>query len=333
MSIGAGHAEPLQHPRRQVGDGRHVLRGLGREADHEVALEIRHAVLPDEIARREQLLVADHLAHDGAESLGAGLGAALVLARSSSRAVERLAWTADAIAGGDLRARVGPVADGGPELSSLAATVDRMAERLERSTAREREIEERRRDLITAVSHDLRTPLANLRAMIESIDDGVVEDAPTIRRYAAEMRRSVASLVGLVDDLFELARIDAGVLTLELSDLALGPLVDSCLRGLEAEAAARHVTLRAELNGVEQRVRAEPEKVERVLYNLLANALRHTPSDGSVRARSTSCSVSVLSPSSDQRACNRASVCSRPAPSRFLSNVRKSGTAARSWRS
>jgi signal transduction histidine kinase len=86
----------------------------------------------------------------------------------------------------------------------------------------------------------------------------------------------------LVDDLFELARIDAGVLNLEIVDAPLPRLVESCLRGLEAEAHARNVALEARIGGSIPAVRCAPGKVERVLFNLLTNALRHTPSDGSV---------------------------------------------------
>jgi signal transduction histidine kinase len=96
------------------------------------------------------------------------------------------------------------------------------------------------------------------------------------------MREQVRALSGLVDDLFELARIDAGLLTLEIREAPLSGLVESCLRGLEAEARARHVTLEARFDDGSPAVRCAPDKVERVLFNLLTNALRHTPSDGAV---------------------------------------------------
>ena len=86
----------------------------------------------------------------------------------------------------------------------------------------------------------------------------------------------------LVDDLFELARIDAGALTLELHDAQLGELVSSCLRALDAEARARNIRLAARLDPADPTVRIAPEKIERVLLNLLTNAVRHTPSDGAV---------------------------------------------------
>jgi signal transduction histidine kinase len=95
------------------------------------------------------------------------------------------------------------------------------------------------------------------------------------------MHEQVLTLARLVEDLFELARIDSGVLTLELGEAELAGLVESCIRGLQAEAHSRHVLMESRvMNGA--RAHCEPAKIERVLYNLLTNALRHTPSDGSV---------------------------------------------------
>ena len=137
-----------------------------------------------------------------------------------------------------------------------------------------------RRQLVAWASHDLRTPLASMQAMLEALEDGLVEP----EQYLLVASRAGAHPVAIVDDLFELARIDAGVLTLELAEAQLDPLVEACLRGLEPEARARHITLDADVNGSPP-VLCAPEKVERVLYNLLANALRHTPTDGSVAVR------------------------------------------------
>jgi signal transduction histidine kinase len=113
--------------------------------------------------------------------------------------------------------------------------------------------------------------------MLEALEDGLAETD----RYLPAMREQVRILGMLIDDLFELARIDAGVLTLELHESPLSPVVESCLRGLEAEAEARHVRLEARIDGAVA-ARCAPEQVERVLFNLLTNALRHTPTDGSV---------------------------------------------------
>jgi signal transduction histidine kinase len=135
-----------------------------------------------------------------------------------------------------------------------------------------------RRQLVAWASHDLRTPLASMTAMIEAIDDGLA--AP--EEYLSALHDQVRQLTALVDDLFELARIDAGDLTLELAETALDGIVETCLQGLTAQARARHIHLHADLDQALPTVRCTPEKVERVLFNLLMNALRHTPNDGSI---------------------------------------------------
>jgi signal transduction histidine kinase len=198
----------------------------------------------------------------------AALGAAFLLGGSILGSIERVRGASSALARGDLAARA---PEGGPaELAELAASFNEMAARVE-------ELFDARRQLVAWASHDLRTPLASMQAMLEALEDGL---APP-ERYLPAMREQVRALGLLVDDLFELARIDAGVLTLELHEAPLSALVQSCLRGLEAEARARHVALHAHIDG-DPPVVCAPDKVERVLFNLITNALRHTPSDGSV---------------------------------------------------
>ena len=204
-----------------------------------------------------------------AASSTAALGAALLVARSIHAAIERVRAASGAVARGDLSARVPE--DGPAEVAELAAAFNEMAANVER-------LFDARRELVAWASHDLRTPLANMQAMLEALEDGLAEP----ERYLPALRDQAHTLARLVDDLFELARIDAGALTLELRDAPLAPLVRSCVRGLEAEARARRVTLAAETAGSDPDVRCAPDKVERVLSNLLTNALRHTPSDGAV---------------------------------------------------
>jgi signal transduction histidine kinase len=203
-----------------------------------------------------------------AGSATAALVAALLVGRSISAGLSRLARVSAALSRGDLTARAG---DHGPaELRALAATFDEMAASLER-------LFDARRELVAWASHDLRTPLANMQAMLEAVEDGLADP----EEYLPALRDQVRALSSLTDDLFELARIDSGALTLELREAELAGLVHACLRGVEAEARARHVTLEARV-GDSVTARCAPDKVERVLHNLLANALRHTPSDGSV---------------------------------------------------
>lgn len=213
-------------------------------------------------------------------SIGAGVGSALAVARTSASAIDRLAQAARALGHGDLEARVGEL-NAGPELDTLARTLDEMAERLREAQKRERRVEAIRRDLITTVSHDLRTPLASLRAMVEAIDEGVVDDAPSLRHYAAEMRRSVNQVVGMVDDLFELAQIDAGAIEAETRRAPLEEVVRSAVAAVELQAEEKGLALVTDLNGTEDAT-CSP-RMARVLQNLLANAIRHTPADGTIR--------------------------------------------------
>lgn len=197
--------------------------------------------------------------------------AGLVLARSISRSVERVRDASAQVAAGDLSVRA---PESGPaEVADLAASFNEMAASLER-------LFDARRELVAWASHDLRTPLANMQAMLEALEDGLV----TAGAATPVLREQVALLTSLVDDLFELARIDAGALTLELRDALLEPVVGSCLRGVEADARRRGIGLAATV-AEDVSARCAPEKVERVLFNLLTNALRHTPSDGSVAVR------------------------------------------------
>jgi len=204
-----------------------------------------------------------------AASASAAVAAALLLGRSIARRIERLETSASTLAGGDLGARAettGPV-----ELARLGGSFNQMAASLE-------QLFDARRQLVASASHDLRTPVAAIQAMLEAIEDGLVD----AEDYLPALREQAQTLAGLVDDLFELARIDAGALTLELRRIPVGELIQSCVRGLEAEARARNVHLEARLDERLPEVRCAPEQVQRVLYNLVANALRHTPSDGAV---------------------------------------------------
>ncbi|HSJ51460.1 MAG TPA: HAMP domain-containing sensor histidine kinase [Actinomycetota bacterium] len=213
-------------------------------------------------------------------SVGAGVGAGVVAARTSARAVRHLAMTARSLGDGDLDARAGQL-QAGPELDRLAATLDDMAARLQLALERERAAESTRRDLITAVSHDLRTPLASLRAMVEAVHDGVIDDPATYRRYAVEMKRSVNQLVTLIDDLFELAQVEAGAIEAETERARLDEVVRAAIAAVRLQAEEKGLALETNLDGSDD-VPCSP-RLTRVLQGLLVNAVRHTPADGTVR--------------------------------------------------
>jgi signal transduction histidine kinase len=175
-----------------------------------------------------------------------------------------------------------------------AALAAALAVRLAMEERSRREIEAARRQLVAAASHDLRTPLASLRLLVESIDDGVAT-GETRDRYLKEIRTHVGVLSDLIDDLFELSRIEAGDISWTMRQVKLRELIGDTVAAMRAPAAERGVSLAAELPASELVASANAEKVQRVLFNLIQNAIRHTPADGSVtvRARSAAGGVEV----------------------------------------
>jgi two-component system, OmpR family, sensor histidine kinase BaeS len=200
-------------------------------------------------------------------SMASALIGALLLGRHILKPLDELRAASKRLSGGDLTARA---SQAGPrEVRELGASFNEMASSLE-------ELFDARRELVAWASHDLRTPLASLRAMVEAVEDGLAEPA----EYLPAIRAQTELLSELVEDLFELARIDSGSLALDLREAPLGELVDSCLESLEAGARARGVRLGSRLDPSDPHVKIEPDKVQRVLLNLVTNAVRH--SEGAV---------------------------------------------------
>ncbi|SEL41809.1 sensor histidine kinase [Nonomuraea pusilla] len=191
-----------------------------------------------------------------------GLGAAFVLARMVVRESRRLV------------AAVGATPFTAPR--GLPAELQTIAGSLEEAYERERALEGARRELVAWVSHDLRTPLAGLRAMAEALEDGVVRDPATVSRYHRQMKLEVGRLSAMVDDLFELSRIHAGALRLSRVRIGLADLVADTLAGAEPVARAKGVVLTAEA-AASVPVEADPGALGRALGNLVVNAIRHTP--------------------------------------------------------
>ena len=140
-----------------------------------------------------------------------------------------------------------------------------------------------RRDLIAWAGHDLRTPLASVRAIVEALADGVVEDPDTVQRYLRTAQRDILSLSALIDDLFELSQLDTGGLQLAQRPNSLADLVSDTIESFSTLAAQRQVTLTGEVAAGVDPVVLDGGKIGRVLANLVGNALRHTPSGGAVR--------------------------------------------------
>lgn len=178
--------------------------------------------------------------------------------------------------GGGFRSPAGPMA---AELTALSRELAATARKLEESRQRERRLEQSRRQLVAWVSHDLRTPLARLSAMAEALQDGIATDPG---RYHGQIRAEVARLTVMVDDLFELSRIQAGTLQLSPDRIVLSDLVSDTVATTEALARAKGVRLTGAASGSPLVVDADPRELSRVLANLLINAVQHTPAGGSV---------------------------------------------------
>jgi signal transduction histidine kinase len=210
---------------------------------------------------------------------GAGVAYGLLGARRTARDLEALAATAARLEAGDLAARA-PLG-GTAEVAAVAAALNTAAARLAEALGRERAVEASR-DLIAWASHDLRTPLTSLRVIAEALADDVVPDEVTRGRYLASLSGHVERLTRLVDDLFELAQIDAGALQLQIEPTTLRDLVGEVLERFEPEAAAAGVRLLADLQAVASPVLVGHDQIGRVLANLVVNAIRHTPAGGRV---------------------------------------------------
>lgn len=181
-----------------------------------------------------------------------------------------------AIASGDLTARTGVTRF--DEVGQLAQDIDVMADMLEQAADQRSRDQTARRAMFAAVSHDLRTPLASMRAAIEALQDGL---ATHPERYIQSLATDVEALSRLVDDIFLLARLESGDIKLEPEAVDLTEIADEIIEVFRPLASTRNISIRLE---ADTRVVAmgSAEALSRVLRNLLDNAIRHSPAHGEV---------------------------------------------------
>jgi signal transduction histidine kinase len=205
--------------------------------------------------------------------------AAVAAARSFARDARALRQDVAQVGGGTV-----PSPDGRRLMTEIAQVRQELrssAESLAATRERERALESARRDLVSWVSHDLRTPLAGLRAMAEALEDGVIDDP---EQYYKQIGASVERLNQMVEDLFDLSRIQAGVVSREVENISLDDLVSDCIAALEPLAAAQGVRLTGAVSGATA-VSGNGPELNRALTNLVANAIRHTRAQGAVDVR------------------------------------------------
>lgn len=174
------------------------------------------------------------------------------------------------------------LAVGRDEVARLAEDVNVLADRLQSAEAARAALERDRRDFTIAISHDLRTPLASMRAMAEALDDEVVTTEDEVRRYHRAMRREAERLGAMIDDLFQLSQLDAGSVQLNRRPLALDEIAAEVVDAMQAQAAARDVGLTLEVRGPVPAASLDGALIERAVRNLVNNALAYTPPEGSV---------------------------------------------------
>lgn len=192
---------------------------------------------------------------------------------------------AEKLARGELAARV-PVS-GRDEVAALAEAFNQMAGQLQAAAEKQQEVEQLRTDLIAWVGHDLQTPLASIRAVLEALADGVVTQPQDVQRYLATAQRSVRSLSELIDDLFQMAQLDAGGLILDRNDNSLSDLISDTLESFSAQAAFQGIALEGSVASDVDPVFMDTQRIGRVLNNLVGNALRFTPKGGRVEVHAS----------------------------------------------
>jgi len=204
-------------------------------------------------------------------------------ANAMTQRVLLIAGAVRALADGQYDRRL--VVDGDDEVADLGRTVDRLAVRLREAEEQRERLDRERRELTAAISHDLRTPLASVRAMTEALADGLVEDPTEAQRYYATMNREVDRLTRMIDDLFELARIDSDALVLQRHPLPLQDIAAEVVDAMQAAARRKGIALTAELYSDAPPLSMDGARMERAVANLVRNALEHTPPDGHVEVR------------------------------------------------
>lgn len=214
---------------------------------------------------------------------GMAMALGYFLSSTMTDRIHLLKHAAEKLARGNLQTRV-PVS-GRDEIATLAESFNQMAAQLQAADEKQRKLEHLRTDLIAWISHDLQTPLASMRAVLEALSDGMVEEPDTIKRYLNTAQRDVRSLSTLIDDLFQMAQLDTGGIPLEKEDSSLADLISDTLESFSELASRQGVALEGSAESNVDPVLMDTQRIGRVLNNLIGNALRHTTAGGQVEVR------------------------------------------------
>jgi len=201
--------------------------------------------------------------------------------------IKRLESAAKSIESGNLSARA--EIPGNDEIASLAKSFNQMAQKIQTADQKQRELESLRRDLVAWAGHDLRTPLSSIRLLVEALSDGVVDDPDLIQNYLSQTKKHVDILSLLIDDLFQISQLDAGGIPLNLEPASLADLISDTLESFSGLASQKGVNLSGSASAGVDPINIDVLWLGRAINNLVSNAIRHTPTNGSV----TVCAKSV----------------------------------------
>lgn len=205
--------------------------------------------------------------------------------------IQKIAGGIENLARGKLDTRIH--IDGQDELARLAQLLNWMGHSLQEIEAEKQRVESVRRDLIAWISHDLRTPLTAIQVSLEAIKDGIVSEPDGIEEYIGQSLSEVDNLRVLIDDLFAIAQMDAGHINLHFMKASLSDLISDTVSGMMPRAQHQQVHIEGDIATNIDPVYMAPDKIQRVLYNLIDNAIRHTPRDGTITIRAARCDENV----------------------------------------
>lgn len=204
----------------------------------------------------------------------------IYIAGTITARIMHLSDAAQLIAAGKLNTRL--TVSGSDELAEFAHTFNWMAENLEMADDEKQRVEKARRNLIAWVSHDLRTPLTSMQAMLEAIQDEIVTDPTTIHDYVGRSLSEVTNLSHLIDDLFELSKLDTGHMDAKFIAASITDLISDVVSNLMAKAERKQIKLHGDIESSIPPIIMATDKIQRVLYNLIDNAVQYTPINGQI---------------------------------------------------
>lgn len=214
---------------------------------------------------------------------GIAISFGFFFAKTFTNRIKELEYAARKFAEGNFAYRVN--FQGNDELAGLAVSINSMAEELLDANQRKQEIDNLRRDLVAWTSHDLQTPIASVRAIIEALVDGVVEDKATQVRYLHTAQKDIQSLSIMIDDLFQLAQLDAGGLQLDLESGSISDLVSDTIESFHEIAEKKQIYIEGQVIGQVDPVLFDTIKIGRVLRNLISNAVQYSHYHGEISVK------------------------------------------------